>query len=114
MSEQPKSEAPSRDIVVEGVLPHSPAVVWMVLTRSDLIGRWLMPNDFELRLGKKFTFRTKPMGDWDGIVHCEILEIEPERRLAYSWIGGSDANPAYGSRLVCKRYEQTTDLAWTA
>jgi uncharacterized protein YndB with AHSA1/START domain len=91
--------ATSRDIVVEGVLPHAPAVVWKALTRADLIGRWLMPNDFEPVVGKTFTFRTKPIGEWDGIVHCEVLEIEPERKLVYSWKGGSESNGKYGSRL---------------
>ena len=35
----------------------------------------------------------------DGVVHCEVLEVEPNRRLVYSWKGGSDDNPKYGSRL---------------
>jgi uncharacterized protein YndB with AHSA1/START domain len=88
-----------RDITIEAVLPHAPAAVWKVLTTGELIGQWLMPNDFEPVVGKKFTFRTKPMGDWDGIVHCEVLEIVEQRRLVYSWQGGSDANAKYGSRL---------------
>ena len=88
-----------RDIVVEDVLPHSPEKVWRALTTSELIGRWLMPNDFKPVVGHRFTFKTQPMGGWDGIVHCEVLEVEPNRRLVYSWKGGSDDNPKYGSRL---------------
>ncbi len=79
----------TRDIVVEQVLPHIPATVWKTLTTSALIARWLMPNDFEPHVGKKFTFRSKPMGDWDGIVYCEVLDVLPNERLAYSWTGGS-------------------------
>lgn len=89
----------AREIVVEGVLPRPPELVWKTLTTSELIGRWLMPNDFEPVKGKRFTFRTKPMGDWDGMVHCEVLEIVPQAKLVYSWKGGSDGNPKYGSRL---------------
>lgn len=89
----------TRDIVVEGVLPHAPETVWMTLTTADLIGRWLMPNDFEAVVGKRFTFRTKPMGGWDGVVHCEVLEVAPNRKLVYSWKGGSDENAQYGSNL---------------
>ena len=88
-----------RDIVVEDVLPHPPEKVWRALTTSELIGRWLMPNDFKPVVGHRFTFKTQPMGGWDGIVHCEVLEVEPNRRLVYSWKGGSDDNPKYGSRL---------------
>ena len=65
-----------------------------------------MPNDFEPDVGYRFTFKTKPMGDWDGIVHCEVLECDPPQRLRYSWQGGSDSNPQYGSRLV-------SDVTWT-
>ncbi len=77
----------TRDIVVESVLPHRADVVWKTLTTSDLIARWLMPNDFQPVVGHRFTFKTRPMGDWDGVVQCEVLESEPNRRLVYSWIG---------------------------
>jgi uncharacterized protein YndB with AHSA1/START domain len=69
--------------------------VWKTLTTAELIGRWLMPNDFALGAGKQFTFRAKPMGDWDGTVHCEILEVSPNEKLVYSWRGGS----ATGSQI---------------
>ena len=32
-----------------------------------------------------FTFRTQPYAEWDGIVHCRIAEIEPNRKLKYDW-----------------------------
>jgi len=88
------------------VLPHAPEVVWAALTTAELIGRWLMPNDFAPVVGKTFTFRTKPMGSWDGVVHCEVLEIVPNCKLVYSWKGGSDDNPSYGSKL-------DTIVTWT-
>jgi uncharacterized protein YndB with AHSA1/START domain len=47
-----------------------------------------MPNDFELRLGHRFQFKTKPAPGFDGIVRCEVLEIIPFRKLVYSWVGG--------------------------
>lgn len=89
----------TRDIIVEDLLPHAPELVWKTLTTGQLIGRWLMPNDFEPVIGKRFTFTTKPMGGWDGVVHCEVLELVPNEKLVYSWKGGSHDNPAYGSRL---------------
>jgi uncharacterized protein YndB with AHSA1/START domain len=100
------SVSETRDIVVEGVLPHAPEVVWTALTTAELIGRWLMPNDFEPAGGKHFNFRTQPMGDWDGVVHCEVLEVVPHRKLVYTWKGGSDTNRGYGSRL-------DTVVTWT-
>lgn len=88
-----------RAIVIEKVLPHPPEKIWRTLTRSELIAKWLMPNDLEPVVGHCFTFCTRPMGDWDGVVNCEVLACEPPRLLRYSWKGGSDSNPAYGARL---------------
>ncbi len=91
-----------RDIVVEDVLPHPVERVWKALTTAELIGRWLMPNDFEPVVGKRFTFTARPIGDWDGVVQCEVLEVVPPRRLVYSWTGGTDGNNGkvnYASRL---------------
>lgn len=87
--------SPTRSIVVEEVLRHAPEKVWKTLTTSELIARWLMANDFELAVGKQFTFRAKPMGDWDGTVHCEVLDVLPNEKLVYSWRGGS----ATGSQI---------------
>jgi uncharacterized protein YndB with AHSA1/START domain len=76
------------EIVVEDVLPHGPAAIWRALTTADLIGRWLMTTDFEPVVGKRFVFRAKPMGTWDGVVEGEVLEVETDKRLAYRWRGG--------------------------
>src|SRR6185312_4128993 len=92
--------AQSRSIVVEEVLPHSADKVWRMLTQAESLAQWLMPNDFKPSVGHKFTFRTQPMGDWDGVVHCEVLEIRPLQLLRYSWNGGADSNSEYGSKLV--------------
>ena len=51
----------TRDIVVEDDLPHAPEIVWKTLTNKELLSRWLMPNDFQPVVGKRFTFQTKPM-----------------------------------------------------
>src|SRR5215510_512432 len=96
------AQAATRDIVVDELLPHPPEKVWKALTTAELIGRWLMPNNFEPVVGKRFTFATRPIGDWDGIVHCEVLEVVPLRRLVYYWVGGTDSNngkSTYASRL---------------
>jgi uncharacterized protein YndB with AHSA1/START domain len=92
--------AQPRAIIVDEVLPHSPERVWRMLTQPELIAQWLMPNDFQPVVGHKFNFRTQPMGDWDGVVHCEVLEVRPLQSLRYSWVGGSDSHSAYGSKLV--------------
>lgn len=91
--------APTRSIIVERLIPHPPEKIWRALTQAHLIEQWLMKNDFEPRLGARFTFQARPMGDWNGIVRCEVTAFDPPRRLAYSWKGGSLTNPNYGSAL---------------
>ena len=90
----------TRDIVVENVLPHTPEVIWKTLTSSELISRWLMPNDFQPVVGHRFTFKTRPIGDWDGVVQCQVLEAEPNCRLVYSWTGGGGSMPAQLDSVV--------------
>jgi uncharacterized protein YndB with AHSA1/START domain len=92
--------ADSHEIVVDEVFPHTPEVVWKTLTTAELIGRWLMmPTGFEPTKGKHFTFQTTPAGEWDGVIHCQVLEVTPNERLVHTWRGGHDGNAGYGSRL---------------
>ena len=68
--------------------PHPPERVWAALTEREALEAWLMPNDFEPIVGHQFNFRTSPAPGFDGVVHCEVLQVEPLRRLSYSWRGG--------------------------
>ena len=74
-----------RDLHFDAFYPHPPERVWTALTNRDEIARWLMQNDFEPRLGHRFQLRAKPVGGWDGIVHCEVLELDAPRRMSWSW-----------------------------
>jgi uncharacterized protein YndB with AHSA1/START domain len=72
----------------EVVYPHPAERVWRALTDPRIVATWLMETDIEPRVGHRFQFRTKPGPGFDGIVHCEVLEADPPRRLVYSWAGG--------------------------
>ena len=74
-----------RDLRFEAFYDVPPESVWHALTDSAALSQWLMPNDFVLAPGHKFQFRDTPRGGWDGIVHCQVTELEPGRRLTYSW-----------------------------
>ena len=90
----------TRDIVVEEVFAHAPETIWKTLTTGELIGRWLMvPTGFEPVKGTRFTFQTKPSGAWDGVIHCQVLEVIPNERFVYSWKSGHEGNIGYGSLL---------------
>ena len=70
----------TRSVVIERDFAHPPEKLWRALTQPHLIAEWLMKNDFVPEVGRGFTLT----GDW-GSVDCRVLEIEPERSLAYSW-----------------------------
>jgi uncharacterized protein YndB with AHSA1/START domain len=91
----------TQDIMVEEVLPHAPQTIWKTLTTGELMSRWLQmtPSGFEAVKGTRFTFQTKPAGAWDGVIHCEVLQVTRNEHLSYSWRGGHEGNVGYGSRL---------------
>lgn len=44
-----------------------------------------MPNDFLPEEGRKFTFVPDHPTPWEGNVECEVLELEPGKRMVWSW-----------------------------
>ncbi|SMF69749.1 Uncharacterized conserved protein YndB, AHSA1/START domain [Tistlia consotensis] len=67
-------------VVVEREIPHPPEKIWRALTQPQLIEEWLMKTDFQPVVGRRFDLSA----DW-GSVDCEVLTIEPNRTLSYSW-----------------------------
>jgi uncharacterized protein YndB with AHSA1/START domain len=70
----------TRSVVVEREMPYPPEKIWRALTQPHLIEEWLMKNDFKPVVGHRFNLR----GDWGGL-DCEVLVVEPNRTLSYSW-----------------------------
>lgn len=77
--------AETRSLVIEKELPHPPEKIWRALTQGPLIKEWLMENDFQPVVGHRFNFRATPMPQWNGIIDSEVLAIDPNRTLSYSW-----------------------------
>jgi uncharacterized protein YndB with AHSA1/START domain len=81
------------ELLFEVTYPHAPERVWRALTDQKALAAWLMPNDFAPVVGHRFTFRAPPQPWFDGVVRCEVLAVEPPRRLSYSWQGGPMRSP---------------------
>jgi uncharacterized protein YndB with AHSA1/START domain len=75
----------TRSVVIEKELPHPPEKVWRALTQGSLIKEWMMDNDFQPVVGHRFQFRSTPVPNWNGIVDSEVLIVEPNEKLSYSW-----------------------------
>lgn len=63
--------------------------VWDTVATSEGLKSWLMPNNFKPEMGYKFTFQAKPFGNWDGVVYCEVKELDPPHRLGVTWQGNN-------------------------
>src|SRR5262245_55571305 len=87
-----KDPAATRSIVVERTMPHPAAKIWRALTETSLIAEWLMQNDFQAQVGHRFQFRAKPVPGWSGVTNCEVLELDPPKRLVYTWGDGSESD----------------------
>jgi len=77
--------AQTRSLVIEREIPHSPEKIWRALTEGSLIEEWLMKNDFQPVVGHRFNFRSTPVPGWNGVIDAEVLVVEPNSRLSYSW-----------------------------
>jgi uncharacterized protein YndB with AHSA1/START domain len=87
--------AETRSVVVEREMPHPPEKLWRALTQPHLIAEWLMKNDFAPVVGHRFNLR----GEWGGVLDCEVLVVEPNRELAYTWNHAHD-DPAFSLQSV--------------
>jgi uncharacterized protein YndB with AHSA1/START domain len=72
--------------------PQPPHAVWAYLTQPDLMELWLMKNDLEPVVGRHFRFTTSPVPqlDFDGMIHCTVLEVTPYTKLSYTWQTGPE------------------------
>jgi uncharacterized protein YndB with AHSA1/START domain len=76
-----EASAETRTVVVEREFAHPPEKLWRAFTQPHLIEEWLMKNDFSPVVGHRFKLR----GEWGGVLDCEVLVIEPNKILSYTW-----------------------------
>lgn len=91
------NEAPTETLsaVVVREFPFPPEKVWRALTQPHLIEEWLMKNDFQPVIGHRFKLR----GEWGGVLDGEVLAIEPNKVLSYTW-NYPHADPDYSLKSV--------------
>jgi uncharacterized protein YndB with AHSA1/START domain len=78
----------NHEIHLEETFPAPPDELWCAFTEPYLLKSWLMDSDFKAEKGHEFTFRSKPMPGWEGVVHCRVLKTLPNKQLSYTWKGG--------------------------
>jgi uncharacterized protein YndB with AHSA1/START domain len=75
----------TRTVVVEREIGFPAEKIWRALTQPHLIEEWLMKNDFKPVEGHRFKLRRDPTPEVSVVVDCEVLKVEPNRTLSYSW-----------------------------
>lgn len=85
----------TRTVTVERDFSHPPQRLWRALTQPHLIAEWLMKNDFAPVPGHRFNLS----GEWGGVLDCEVLEVEPNETLSYTW-NFANADPAFALESV--------------
>ena len=85
----------TRSVVIEREIAWPPEKIWRALTQPHLLEAWLMKNDFSPAVGHRFQLR----GDWGGVLDCEVLAVEPNRTLSYTWNHAHD-DPAFDLHSV--------------
>ncbi|HEX4298064.1 MAG TPA: SRPBCC domain-containing protein [Devosia sp.] len=75
----------TRSVLLERELASPPEKIWRALTQPHLIEEWLMKTDFKPVPGQRFTLRRDPRPDTSVVIDCEVLAVEPNQKLSYSW-----------------------------
>jgi len=73
------------DVRVDELIPHPIEAVWGALTDAASISGWLMTTaGFRPEVGAAFRMKTRNLSA-DGWVRAEVLELDPPRRMVWSW-----------------------------
>ena len=71
-------------------LSRTPDQVWEALTDAASLRDWLMPNDFEPKVGHRFRF----WADAGRAIKCRVAELAPGVLVAYWWDDGESDEPS--------------------
>ena len=84
-----KNDLPAKEnessVIVECDLDEPPEKVWRALTVPEHVADWLLPNDMRAEPGSRFTLKADEVDG--GNITCDVLAIEPNRLISYSWRG---------------------------
>lgn len=77
-------------IEIDATFRESPEQVWEALTDSEALSMWLMPTDFKPLIGYRFRLERSGQTAIEG----KVIEVEPQRLLAYTWRDEEDGPPS--------------------
>lgn len=73
-------------LIVEEIVEASPEQVWQAITEKDKMKQWYFDlSAFRAEVGFEFSFTGKGSKGEEYIHHCRITQVEPKRKLQYTW-----------------------------
>ncbi len=73
-------------IIVERTYHASPEKVWKAITDKDEMKHWYFPlAEFKAEVGFTFEFTGGPDEEHQYLHRCIVTEVEPGKKLVYSW-----------------------------
>lgn len=82
------------DLKIERRINASLGTVWACVTQPDFIAEWFFAVDFQPVVGHRFVIRGAPVLGWRGWTNVEIIELEPLRRMVWSFDCVEEAPPS--------------------
>lgn len=110
MSQQRDVDDPEQELSFELDLDEPCEKVWRALTRPELLATWLMANDFQPEPGRRFNFRGEGKGGDPDRVDCQVLDLDPLRRISYSWRESKDRTPSVVTFVLTPKIHGGTRL----
>jgi len=99
--------------IVESIDVEAPIEkVWRALSNPDSVSQWFGCLQFEAKIGHVFYMQPdeakRDTGDIDGATHCEVLALEPNDRLEFSWYMPGMPKTIVTLKLAAANDQQTT------
>jgi uncharacterized protein YndB with AHSA1/START domain len=83
----------NKRLTFEAFYPHSPERVWQAITDSASLEEWLLPANFEAKIGFRFQFQNLGRGK-QTTVAGEVLQADEPKILSYTWDDGEAGAPS--------------------
>jgi hypothetical protein len=78
-------------VILEVIYPYPVQQVWRALTDSRALAKWLMPNDFRPRLGRKFCFVGETQAAGRKVTCLRLEHRQADAAVAADWTAPVDA-----------------------
>ncbi|SEQ40548.1 SRPBCC family protein [Microlunatus flavus] len=98
--------------------PYPVEEVWQVLTDPEQVARWTTtgrggrPEGFAAVPGTRFRFVGRPTFGWAGVVHCEVIAVDPPRSMHYTWRGDQHSDAVTDVTYLLEETPQGTRFTW--